>query len=56
MMPELLRRVIANVGKVSEWLGDAAYMALYKLRAWLTRLLTPGDRCPFATPQPQLVL
>jgi transposase len=33
MMPELLRRVIANGGHVSEWLGDAAYMAWYNIKA-----------------------
>ena len=27
IMPELLRRVIANGGQVSEWYGDAAYLA-----------------------------
>jgi transposase len=33
MMPELLRRTVANGGHISEWLGDAAYMAWYNVKA-----------------------
>jgi len=33
IMPELLRRVLANGGRVSEWLGDSAYLAWYNVAA-----------------------
>jgi transposase len=33
MMPELLRRTVGNGGHISEWLGDAAYMAWYNVKA-----------------------
>ncbi len=33
LMPELLRRTIANGGRVSEWLADAAYMSWYNCEA-----------------------
>jgi transposase len=33
LMPELLRRVLANGGRVTEWLGDSAYLAWYNVRA-----------------------
>lgn len=33
LMPELLRRVIANGGRVTNWLGDAAYLAWYNVIA-----------------------
>lgn len=33
LMPELLRRVIANGGHIGDWLGDAAYMAWYNVKA-----------------------
>ncbi len=33
MMPELLKRTIENGGRISEWLGDAAYMAWYNVEA-----------------------
>jgi transposase len=33
LMPELLRRVVANGGHVSEWVGDAAYLSWYNIEA-----------------------
>jgi hypothetical protein len=33
LMPELLRRVQANGGRVKEWLGDSAYLAWYNVLA-----------------------
>lgn len=33
IMPELLRRVVANGGHVGDWCGDAAYLAWYNIEA-----------------------
>jgi hypothetical protein len=33
LMPELLRRVVANGGHVGDWCGDAAYLAWYNIEA-----------------------
>ena len=33
LMPELLRRVVANGGRVTDWCGDAAYLAWYNIEA-----------------------
>jgi len=33
LMPELLQRVVDNGGRVSDWLGDAAYLAWYNVEA-----------------------
>jgi transposase len=40
LMPELLKRTIANGGHVREWLADAAYMAWYNVEA--VEQLAPG--------------